>query len=716
MKASESELALLSDQSADPAPLGWATRQWFRQLAACRLCRNVTLAVFVAILVIETLILVPSYRNYEEDLLRQYEAVARQGIATFLASTNVSKEPAAAQALLRATGLLGIDMKTADGSQAAGEPVGQAAATDGKLRDIPRPAPGKLDLLWSNPEWAPDWEIAARLDISELSGELWAFVFRILGLSLLIALFVTLVTMSVLGRMMLAPLLRLRHRILQAGEDAAHPLHYVRQPERCDEFGEVAGALNKMLVHISTYQDRLQVLNEELDKLVDQRTRSLKATEKELHIRSWYDQLTGLANRALFEEHLRNFLRHAETESAAGVGALLMLGLDNFQTINGLAGHAAGDRMLQEIAHRLSHYAQEKNLVARLGGDVFALLLPHMSGADPQKLQREIEAITGTVSQPVIVSGQELQCDVSVGVALIPTDGQDAPTLLQHAEIAMQKAKAVRENSIHFFSKTLSQQVRQRQTLLTELKSAIPQGQLKLHFQPQCDAVRDCVGYEVLIRWDHPSWGPIPPSHFIPLAEDSHLILTLGDWILEQAIVQAKRWIEEGFHGRVAVNLSAQQFAKPGLVDEISELLTQHRFPANQLELEITETAFMGDIDRAITIMQQIRALGVQLAVDDFGTGYSSLAYLKLLPVNRIKIDRAFVKELPANQQDLILCRTIITMAHNMGCQVIAEGVETEEQATCLLDAGCDELQGYLLGKPGPVVLPPGAPKPKVGG
>ncbi|XKH02325.1 EAL domain-containing protein [Marinobacter nauticus] len=496
--------------------------------------------------------------------------------------------------------------------------------------------------------------------------------------------------------MMLSPLLRLRGRISLAGDDAEHPLEYVRAPERCDEFGEVESAFNGLLRRNASYLSRLQELNSELDQLVDERTRSLRQTEQELEIRTLYDQLTGLANRNLFEEQLNRFFQLPMAQHSPAE-ALLVMGLNDFQTLNGLAGHDTGDRVLQEVARRLAGFSLDHGHVARLGGDVFGLLV---QGTDHEPVETRISKIIEACEAPVVINGHAHECEFSAGVAVAPLDGQDARTLLSHAEIAMHRAKKSSGTQVQFFASELGEQVQHRQNLVRDLKLAVERKQFELHYQPQLDDARRIVGYEALVRWQHPDQGFVSPGEFIPLAEETGLIGALGDWVLEQAVAQLSHWAAEGFRGRVAVNVSAVQLNDPNLSQRIAELLHRYQVNAGQLELEITETALMENIDCALSTLHQFRAQGLLVAVDDFGTGYSSLAYLKMLPVSRIKIDRAFVTDLPGNHQDAALCRSIINMAHNMECEVIAEGVETEAQATWLTGAGCDELQGFLFGKP----------------
>ena len=691
--AGEDQRSMQKNETAR-GPVGW-----WKRFAGCRLCRNLTAASFVAILLIEMVILVPSYRNYEEDLLRQQVDVAAQALTTLLTQAEPEAlSPTSLQRLMAQSSLQGVVIEGHGKQLVAGAAINSPGPAGGGLRNLARTDSGHLAVVWPSGTLAQGYRVQGLVNVSQIPGELLAFVFRILGLSLLIAVFVTLVTMAVVDRMMLSPLLRLRGRISLAGDDAEHPLHYVRKPERCDEFGEVESAFNGLLRRNASYLSRLQELNSELDQLLDERTRSLRQTEQELEIRTLYDQLTGLANRNLFEEQLDRFFQLPMAQHPPAE-ALLVMGLNDFQTLNGLAGHDTGDRVLQEVARRLAGFSSDHGHVARLGGDVFGLLV---QGTDHEPLETRISKIIEACEAPVVIDGHPHECEFSAGVAVAPLDGQDARTLLSHAEIAMHRAKKSSGTQVQFFASELGEQVQRRQNLVRDLKLAVERKQFELYYQPQLDDARRIIGYEALLRWQHPDQGFVSPGEFIPLAEETGLIGALGDWVLEQAVAQLSRWAAEGFEGRVAVNVSAVQLNDPNLSHRIAELLHRYQVGAGQLELEITETALMENIDCALDTLRQFRAQGLLVAIDDFGTGYSSLAYLKMLPVSRIKIDRAFVTDLPDNGQDVALCRSIINMGHNLECEVIAEGVETEAQATWLTGADCDELQGFLFGKPAP--------------
>lgn len=675
-------------------------RKWLQLMATCHICRSLTVTAFIAVLLIELIILIPSYRNYEEDLLRSRESVARQSINTLLSTSTDAPQRTQLETLLSTANLLGLRMRVGPQWLSVGEEVISPQDATEELRSMPRLQADSLDVFWKEGTLNPDYPVEAKLDLQGIKEELLYFVIRILGLSLLIATGVTVVIMGVVDRMMLSRLMRLRSRITAAGIDTHNPLHYISPIENRDEFGEVEDALNLMLGQSAQNLEKLNSLNLELDSLLAERTQRLRATEQELEITNWYDQLTGLANRSLFEESLRRYFQKPETANQEG--ALVMLGIDDFQAINGLEGHNVGDLILREIADRLNTFGHEKGLVSRLGGDIFAILVRGNRGHFLSQLSNQVNALVKACQGTILSNSNEIVCEMSAGVAIFPADGYDAATLLQHAEIAMHRSKRSEDNAIEYFAETFGLEVQTRKVLTKDLKNAIVNQELQLVYQPQFNSQRECVGYEALIRWHHPNRGLVSPAEFIPLAESTGLIHSIGDWVLVEAITTLKTWCEEGFCGRLAVNISAHQMKNIELASFVGDLLQQHQVHPSQLELEITESAVMQDVDRALSILGELKSLGIEIAIDDFGTGYSSLAYLKQFPVSRLKIDRAFVMGLPENPQDIILCQSIIALSHNMGFKVIAEGVETEHQAQWLVDNACDELQGYLLGKPNP--------------
>jgi diguanylate cyclase (GGDEF)-like protein len=427
-----------------------------------------------------------------------------------------------------------------------------------------------------------------------------------------------------------------------------------------------------------------------------------KLAEERLHHLAYYQELTGLPNRTLFGRLVDQALMVAQrNESTACV---LYLDLNRFKLINGTLGRKVGDDLLRQVAERLRNTLRDEDVVAHLSGDEFAVGLfdirQHFEATTvAQKLQGALEA-------PFLVQGHDLRVGASIGIAVYPQDGQDAETLLRMADIAMERAKEHAENpdrSVAFYRLDMNEGMQQRMLIESGLRHALGNGELILHYQPKFEIGSSrLVGAEALVRWKHPVRGMVPPIEFIPLAESTGLIVQVGEWVLEQACAQAAIWQRAGLPPfRLAVNVSAREFT-PSLPGRVAETLRRYRLDAHWLELEITESTLMHDIEHVIAIMDRISALGVALSLDDFGTGYSSLSYLKRFPIDTLKIDRSFTTGIPQDPSDCAIASTIIGMGRKLGHRVIAEGVETLEQLEFLRQAGCDEVQGYLYGKPLP--------------
>lgn len=442
-----------------------------------------------------------------------------------------------------------------------------------------------------------------------------------------------------------------------------------------------------------------------------------KRYEEELRHRTWNDELTGLSNRAALEQRLTQVI--AMVGNGRGF-ALLMAGLDGFHAVNMTAGRDGGDAVLRETAQRLTSAAPEQAMVARMTGDVFAVLLLNCPVDEEGWVSGVARKLVKSVATPFKVKDNEYRCGLSVGITLCPADGTETDQLLRNAEMAMLRAKADRKSadseSVAFFVPDLSERMTKRHQQLAGLRHALDNDGLALWYQTQQAAHnQETIGVEALVRWPQSDGSMISPGEFIPLAEETGLIVPLGRWVLRTAIEQAAIWHRQGNSVRMAVNLSAQHLLAPGLVQEVSDLLTEHELPPSLLELEVTETAVIENLALTTAALEKLVCLGISIAVDDFGTGYSSLVYLKQLPVQRVKIDQAFVRGLPDNTQDAMLCRAIIGLAHNLGYEVIGEGVETAEQAAWLAEEGCDELQGFHFSRPQPamhvLIAAPSAPQ-----
>ncbi len=421
-----------------------------------------------------------------------------------------------------------------------------------------------------------------------------------------------------------------------------------------------------------------------------------KRTQAALEHRAFHDTLTGLANRFLFHDRVQQAIRLAARERQHL--ALLIVDLDRFKEINDTFGHHYGDLLLQRLGPRLNEALRESDTVARLGGDEFALLLPNAGEAGAVATA---ERLRQALEEPFLIEGHPLVGTGSVGIAIFPQHGEDIETLMRHADIAMYTAKRSGPGRYAVYAPEQDQTSPTRLTLVGEMRSAIEDGQFFLQFQPQVSfATGEAEWVEALARWQHPQRGYVRPDEFIPLAEESGLIEPLTRWVLASALKQARAWQEQGIGLGVAVNLSASTLLDPQLPELVQGLLQRYRVPPAQLRLEITESMIMADPDRAREILTQLSAMGVRLSIDDFGTGYSSLASLRRLPVDELKIDKSFVLEMAAESPDPVIVRSTIDLAHNLGLQVVAEGIETREAWEWLRRLGCDVAQGYYLGHP----------------
>ncbi len=424
---------------------------------------------------------------------------------------------------------------------------------------------------------------------------------------------------------------------------------------------------------------------------------AMKRYESELEYQANHDTLTGLANRALLQE----LLCQAITYAARGDRPiwLAFIDLDRFKVVNDTLGHKAGDLMLKAISERLQSAVRSGDTVARLGGDEFILIMTERSDSTMPLNIDVVQGVLSAVAQPLTIEGYEFLPTCSIGVAVYPEDGADPETLMSHADIAMYRAKEAGRNSFQFFAQAMNERSRERLRLEAQLRHALDRDEFVLHYQPQVDLrTGRVVGMEALVRWNHPELGMVPPAQFIGLAEETGLIVPIGAWVLHTACTQNKAWQDAGLgHLRVAVNLSGRQFAKQDLVQSIAESLQQTGLEPRYLEIELTESLVMADVERAIGTLRELKALGVQLSIDDFGTGYSSLAYLKRFPLDVLKIDQTFVRDISTAPDDAAIVASIISLAHSLKLHVVAEGVETHEQLTYLREHGCDQMQGYYF-------------------
>ncbi len=407
-----------------------------------------------------------------------------------------------------------------------------------------------------------------------------------------------------------------------------------------------------------------------------------------------HDALTNLANRLLFHDRLQRAM--AESDRTGQSMALLYVDLDRFKSINDMLGHANGDDVLVQVASRMQDATRRIDTVARLGGDEFAVVQPRC--LSPQGAATLSTRLLHILQQPILIGAHPVAVSASIGIALYPQDGVTVEELLQKADLALYRAKQCRGSSFCFFEPEMDLRLQERRALEIDLQDTLKNNQLYLHYQPQfATNSLELAGFEALVRWQHPEQGNIPPSDFIPLAEETGLILSIGRWVMMAACMEAAHWPHPY---RIAVNVSAVQVQHGSLADTVAEVLRATGLPPEQLELEVTESLFLGNLDAIAATLRDLKRLGVHITLDDFGTGYSSLGYLRRFPFDTIKIDRSFIAPLGQDPQADAIVQSIVALSHSLKMNVIAEGIETDTQLSALQSTGCDQVQGYLLGRP----------------
>ena len=682
--------------SAPPSPVFVGRLRGLRRALGCRLCWRIALAVFGLILFIESLILIPSALRFERVELSRLDNVAATAIETVL---TLYPERGGIEAIrlgfgrvVGGMGLLGLAALAPDGNPVvqAGEAIEGLATAASRLNGpamvpLDRSRDGRrYEVAWRMPVDGIDVVMAARLDSSHLAADLRAYVWRIAGLVAVIVLVVTAGTMLVLHFSLLAPIMRLRASMLRAGAEPERAGDFAVLTRRTDELGEVIGAHNSMLGRVaeSIRRDRAN------------------AEERARYI-SHHDPFTGMPNRRAFGEHVKC----QADDSGAGSCAVTayVVNIVRLRQVNAGLDHRVGDQLVKDVGVRLQRAAGPGEFVAHLGAGRFAIAVFGLQSAEAgaefaERLLRDGEGA-------YVVAGHALTVALRIGITHAPNAGTHAEELLSQAELALEKIVPDGAGRYAFFSTEMSREAQARQSIASDLDAAIARGELTVAYQPKMvisgDAPPALAGAEALVRWTHARRGPVRPDVFVPIAEATGLILPLGEFVLRAVCRQASEWRARlGWSPRLAVNVSAHQFAEPGLVGLVERICLETGTPASSIELEVTESAAMRDVERTARTLHALRELGVRVSIDDFGTGYSSLSYLRRLPIDAIKIDKSFVDDIGKDPNADAICAAIVDMARALGRRVIAEGVETQEQLAFLRARGCDEIQGYLFGRP----------------
>ena len=441
-------------------------------------------------------------------------------------------------------------------------------------------------------------------------------------------------------------------------------------------------------------EEQIILRTEELQREILER----QLAEEKVNRMAYYDSLTNLPNPTLFRDRFTHELGRSSGNKK--LSAVIFLALDRFKNINDTLGHSVGDEILRDFAKRLVNCIRKTDTAAYFGSNEFALLANEVEGVED--CAKIVQKIRNALIPPFLCGGQELYLTASFGISLPPNDGDNSQTLIKNASIALYRARQSGGDNYQFYTPHMHERALKSLSLENSMRRGLENKEFFLQFQPQiCAKTGKITGTEALVRWQHPELGLVSPLDFIPIAEETGLIMPLGEWILETACRQNAAWQSDGFPNlRIAVNLSLRQFQQNDLIEIINRVLTDSKLDPQYLELELTESVLMNNTEQAIETLQKLRNLGIKISIDDFGCGYSSLSYLKILPIDVLKIDQAFVRDIAASPNDAAIVKTIITLANNLHLQTIAEGIETEEQSTILSDLECDELQGYLFSKP----------------
>lgn len=659
-----------------------------------RISWRITLTVFVTILFVQGAVLAFNLRTFQLDKLNSLAEIARVAVTSSI-NDNAAGEPISkpvAARLFTTTVVEGIAIYDLDYKrlESYGDPIAiRPSSRPDNPRNV-RSENGKhYDMLFLPKDIGKPYHIAARVDSAGVDEMVKVQLHQTLVILLLLSGFVTAVMMLVLGTWLLEPIMILKNNLLSAARNPEKPDLQSPPKETTDEVGVALRIANDLIRQNANNLKRLR-----------------SQAEDKIHKLAYYDNLTGLPNRTYFLEKLDDAIRHKVVEEDRRL-AVFSVDLDHFKDINDTMGHEFGDKLLEAIGKRLVKCMPEDAIISRASADEFTIMV--VLKPEYPESQILIDRIFAAMGEPVSILQERFQVRVSIGVSHCPDDTMEARQLLKNADIALNRAKEEGRDMVRFYSQDFDLAVQQRFQLLRDLRSALGENQLMLHYHPQFDLrTGQLIGAEVLLRWFLPDNSKdggyyVSPAEFIPVAEQSGLIVPIGEWVLRTACAQSKAWQEMGIPPfRMAVNISGVQFHKADIVALTEDVLKSTKLDPKLLELEVTESVFMENMQMTIDILNQLHRLGVELAVDDFGTGYSSLSYLRQFPIDRLKIDQSFIRNALVNPDDRMITKTIINLGHSLNLKVIAEGVETNDHENFLKEEDCDEVQGFKYTKPIP--------------
>jgi diguanylate cyclase (GGDEF)-like protein len=667
------------------------------QIWKSRLSWRIALAVFLTIMTVQTGIMSVTVKNYEQARLDELTEsgraaivpLMRDNITNFLTSPISDEDGRRLTSTSRINGLAIYSRVDLNLLAKFGTPVVLSLFDLQKIPGDYRSIDGSFYEAVLRPrDLGKPYFIVVQLDSSRIKGQVKAYVEQTILIMLLMSAFVTTVLMIALGHWLLEPILFLRDNLMRASENPENPKINDSPFDTTDEIGVAIGLAQNLI-----------------RQNADNISRIKSAAEDQIHKLAYYDTLTGLPNRTLFLQNLNEQARKVAADKNGGRLAVIAMDLDHFKDINDSMGHSIGDALLRAIGKRLRASLPESAVVARSGEDEFAITMP--LSLDAITARDIAERVAGVIrTEPFRIFNENFQIRTSIGVATFPDDGDDPDHVLKNADIALNRAKEDGRDTIKEYSEDFDRAVQQRFQMLRDLRDAMEQKQLTLFYQPQLDLnTGKIIGAEALLRW----WKPdnskeggyfIPPADFVPIAEQSGLIVPIGEMVILQACREAAGWAKAGHNLRIAVNVSGAQFYQSDIVAYVEKVLKETGLEARYLEIEVTESVFMEDINHAIQTLQNLHGLGCELAIDDFGTGYSSLSYLRQFPIDRLKIDQSFIRNALNNPDDAAIARTIVRLGHSLNLKVIAEGVETKDHEAFLMEEGCDEVQGYRYSRP----------------